>query len=216
MYVSVRGQRTVYRGWMRWCLLWLALFGLLSAAGAQAPRKGESYQVTSIDLDGDSLREKVGLRCVEVTQRGWHSRLTVWNARGQVVWQSMPARVGVWAFGGWDWGVTDLQWVGDIDGDGSIEAVSNEPISDVSPVSFRVYRWSGKAFHHVRTAALLPAGANEFVWQSKARGGTWIGSFKKGPVAVVWVTSPAGEMRLKQARVQGGASGFRVVEWLKR
>jgi hypothetical protein len=194
----------------------LALWVLFVVPGLaqDPPKKGQTYQVTRVDLNRDGSPEKVGLSCVEVKESGWYSRLTVWNGQGQKVWQSMPAKVGVWAFGGWDWGISDLQWVGDIDGDGAVEAVSPDPVSDVSPVRFRVYRWSGKAFHHVRTAALLPTPDGEYRWSDRTDGTSWIGSFKKGGVGVVWTTSSSGEPRLRDARLQGRSTGFRVLKWL--
>ena len=200
---------------MRTCNLLIGLLLAWPACAQDPPKAGQSYQVTRIDLNGDGKLEKVGLSCVEVKESGWYSRLTVWNPAGQKIWQSMPAKVGVWAFGGWDWGISDLQWVGDIDGDGSIEAISPDPVSDVSPVSFRVYRWSGKAFHHLRTAALVPLSPTEFGWSPKAEGKSWIGAFKKDSVGVVWTTKDDGEVSLKEARLQGTPKGFKVTRWLK-
>lgn len=198
-------------------LLWVLLLNLmmLPAVAQEAPKKGQNYQVTRIDLNADSKPEKVGLSCFEVQQSGWYSRLTVWNSQGQKIWQSMPAKVGVWAFGGWDWGISDLQWVGDIDGDGAVEAISPSPVSDVSPDQFRVYRWSGKAFHHVRTATLLPSSPGEFGWFQKSESSTWIGAFKKGKIGVIWTTGQGGEVELKEARLAPSTQGFRVLEWLK-
>ena len=100
-------------------IFWLALVAT-SAFSQETPKRGQNYSLTRIDLDGDGTLEKVGLHCVEVSDKGWYSRLTVWRADGVRLWQSLPAKVGVWSFGGWDWGISDLQWVGDIDGDGAV------------------------------------------------------------------------------------------------
>jgi len=199
--------------------LTLLLFLALATSGAfsqEPPKKGQNYSLSRVDLDGDGAFEKVGLHCVEVTDKGWYSRLTVWGSDGRQRWQSLPAKVGVWAFGGWDWGISDLQWVGDIEGDGAVEALAAEPVSDVSPVPFRLFRWNGRAFQHVRTAALLPAGPDRFQWSQKSSGTTWIGAFKKGGVGVVWSMNRSGEVQLKEAQLQGTPDGFRVIKWLKR
>ncbi len=200
---------------MRYFIVFCLACLTLPAFAQQNPRAGQDYCLSQVDLNGDGKLEKVGLHCVEVKDSGWYSRLTVWNAQGQRVWQSMPAKVGVWAFGGWDWGISDLQWVGDIDGDGAIEAVAPDPVSDVSPVSFRVFRWNGKAFQHVRTSALLSRSQEEFGWSNQTQGKRWIGAFKKGAVGVIWTTTPSGEVSLKEARLQGSPQGFRVLQWLK-
>ena len=160
-------------------VLALALAGT-NAFSQETPKKGQNYSVSRVDLDGNGDFEKVGLHCVEVTDKGWYSRLTVWSSDGRQLWQSLPAKVGLWAFGGWDWGISDLQWVGDIDGDGAVEALASEPVSDVSPVPFRIFRWNGRAFQHLRTAALLSKGTDRFEWSQKSSGTTWIGAFKKG------------------------------------
>ena len=197
----------------------IAVLGLaLLATGAFAqepPKKGQNYSLTRLDLDGDGQPEKIGLHCVEVSDKGWYSRLTVWSGDGRQLWQSLPAKVGVWAFGGWDWGISDLQWVADIDGDGSVEALAAEPVSDVSPVPFRVFRWNGRAFNHLKTASLLQAGPDRFVWSQKSSGTSWIGAFKNGGVGVVWRLDRSGQVQLKQAQLRGDSQGFRVLEWLK-
>jgi hypothetical protein len=195
-------------------LIGLALL-TTSAFSQEPPKKGQNYSLTRIDLNGDGSLEKVGLHCTEVTDQGWYSRLTVWSGDGRQLWQSLPAKVGVWAFGGWDWGISDLQWVGDIDGDGAVEALAAEPVSDVSPVPFRIFRWSGRAFHHLKTASLLQAGPDRFVWSNERVGTTWIGAFKQGGLGVVWSMTGSGEVKLREARLQGEPQGFRVVKWLK-
>lgn len=195
--------------------LLLVLHSLSPLGAQQPPRRGQSYQVTRVDLNGDGKPEKVGLVCTEVKESGWYSRLSVWDSGGRRIWQSMPAKVGVWSFGCWDWGMSDLPWVGDLDGDSRIEALSPEPVSDVSPVSFRVYRWSGKAFHHLRTASLIAENERQFNWSSKAEGASWLGNFRPGGIGVIWITTTDGGARVREGRVQPQGQGFRVVEWLK-
>lgn len=194
-------------------ILWLALLGPVPAQ-EQPPRVGDHYQIHQVDLNGDGKPEKVGLNCVEITDNGWYSRLVVWRD-GRAVWQSMPAKVGVWAFGGWDWGISDLQWVADVDGDGAVEAIVPEPVSDVSPVSFRVFRWDGQGFRHLKTATLLRVGPNDFAWSGQNRGDCWIGQFKPKGLGVIW-TYRDGRANLQEAVLRGNSRGFRVVKWLKR
>lgn len=190
------------------------LLFMLSLPGlAQTPHKGEAYQVTSIDLDGDGRPEKVGLRCTDTKESGWSSRLTVWDAQGKIRWQSMPSRVGVWAFGGWDWGISDLQLVADIDGDGQIEALSPAPASDVRPVTFRIYRWTGRSFEHVRNGTLLARSEEEFSWGNSDQGNRWIGAFRKGLTATIWSNSADGQSLTREALVEPTATGFRVKKW---
>lgn len=196
-----------------WVFLGIAL-AVQAWAQDRPPRKGETYQVQRIDLNGDGQPEKVGLKCVEVSDSGWYSRLTVWNSAGRVLWQSMPAKVGVWAFGGWDWGISDLQLVADVDGDGTVEALVPDPVSDVSPTTFRLFRWTGKAFQHIKSGSLIAVAQDEFQWSAKAQGSRWIGKFKPGPVATVWSVGQDGQVKLQTGTVQGSARGFKVLRWL--
>ena len=190
-------------------------FGFPGLPAQDPPKRGQSYQVTAVDVDRDGRKEKVGLVCSEVSDSGWFSRLTVWDSSGRRLWQSMPAKVGVWSFGCWDWGQSDLPWVGDLDGDGTIEALSPEPVSDVSPVSFRVYRWKGKSFQYERTGTLMGVGERDFQWSKEARGDRWIGNFRPGGIAVIWSMKSSGEGQVREGRVEPTARGFRVTGWTR-
>lgn len=217
IYLSAKNGYRLYAGSMRY-LAWLLVLLMLAPVYAQdpIPKAGDDYQVFTVDLDGDGKPEKVGLHCQKVTDSGWSSRLTVWR-NGQVIWQSMPAKIGVWAFGGWDWGISGLELVADLDGDGKVEALVPEPVSDVSPVAFRLFRWDGKGFRHVQTKTLIlqsaakGQGPDRFVWSDAKEAPSWIGGFESGNVAKIW--SDKGETR--RAVVRSSKDGFKIVQWLK-
>ncbi|MFN8610670.1 MAG: hypothetical protein U0931_24225 [Vulcanimicrobiota bacterium] len=192
----------------------LVVLGLSALAPAQEPtfKPGQSYQKTRVDLDHDGKPESVGLRCESSQQGNWYSRLTVWDRQGRIVWQSMPSKRGVWAFGGWDWGISDLQLVADIDGDGQVEALSPEPQSDVRPVTYRIYRWGGQSFTYVRSAQLGSDAPGHFAWGKAEANRPWIGKLQPGPVGTIWVPSPAGEITTRTARLHFDSRGFQELK----
>lgn len=194
-------------------LLIAAALSYPACAEPRVPRAGDDYQIFKVDLDKDASPEKVGLHCTESGEDGWTSRLTVWKGNA-VVWQSPSARSGLWAFGGHDWGVCGLEYVQDIDGDGKIEALLPEPVSDVSPVPYRIFRWDGREFRHVRTATLLRVSDTRFAWSDLDRGESWVGAFESPDVGRVWTYSSDGKCRVQKALLRPIKGGFQVVKWL--
>ncbi|MBS2038938.1 VCBS repeat-containing protein [bacterium] len=190
----------------------MMVLGLTISVWAQSetPKPGQSYQTTRIDLDGDGKAETVGLRCESLKGGNWYSRLSVWDGQGRLLWQSMPSKQGVWAFGGWDWGISDLQLVADIDRDGRVEAVSPEPVSDVRPVTYRIYRWSGRAFTYVRSAELGSDSAEHFSWGKANINRPWIGKLHAGPSGTLWEPSSGGEIRTREVKLKADSRGFQV------
>lgn len=177
------------------------------------PKVGQSYQTTKVDLNHDGQLETVGLTCVKRSDEGWFSLLSVWDSSKRLIWQSQAAKEEPWSFGGWDWGVSDLHLVDDIDGDGHIEVVSPQPVSDVSPVHFRIYRWNGKAFTYVRTAALISDGSDKyFSWGQALPERAWVGKLRSGPTGEIWSLSNETGVQTRTVKLQADRHGFKVVK----
>ena len=123
-------------------------------------------------------------------------------------------------------GTERIDFVGDIDGDGATEVVSARMQSDVRPPTWRVYRWSGKAFTFVRSARLMGTpDAKTFSWSTRDITATlkmpWVSRVIRaagsGQIEAE-ITSYDGQSTMKQgtAVLQAqGSAGYRVVRWIK-
>lgn len=99
-----------------------------------------------VDLNGDGDLEQVRMLDVPTTEGG-DARIDVRDQDGRLLWLG-PAS-GPLLFNCRPWGLYWPSVVGDIDHDGAIELLAQEPQSDVSPSRFFMARWDGQAFKPV-------------------------------------------------------------------
>lgn len=210
------------------CLLVLIACLLPTSALADFPALGQVYQSFAVDLNRDGKSEKIELRAHFVDEDSYAAQLSVRDAAGKLLWQGpkaqprSPFAAAQPVFGSWPYGNSGISLVTDLDGDGSIELLSDQPVSDVRPVSWRVFRWTGKAFAYVHTRRLLEKkpGSGQFIWQpAQQEGNTWIAAIQaQGQElrAEIWVNQPNGEVWTGQAAVVKRPSGFQVSRWLKK
>lgn len=170
------------------------------------------------DLDGNGRIEEVLVVSAGAKEEGRFFSLAVLDENGGLIW-SGPSELNPdnpMVFGEWDFGISWPQVIGDIDGDSVVELVANAPISDVSPMPFRVLRWENKAFKLARKAVLLedPPGSGRFPWSnSEEPNGSWVSKFQaiesNGDISVE-VTHYKGGADAGTSRVllRADASGF--------
>lgn len=130
----------------------------------------------NIDLDGDGRVETVGLKTYDV-KGVRYGQLVVMNSDGPPRWEAPNADPFIF-LGEFDLG--ELEAVGDFDGDGKIELLGTYQKSDVSPTKFRLFRWDGKKFVHLKSGYLTqaPQKPATFVWSDDAASPRYIESLK--------------------------------------
>lgn len=208
-------------------------FGLILSGFALAqplPKAGQTYESKSIDLTGDGKPEKVVLVAYDIDQemQGYAGQLKVLTSQGQLLWQApKQAKPGLpFAFGAWPYGVSGLQWLGDIDGDKKIELLSVEPVSDVRPFTFQRYRWEGKAFRSLGRKMLLESkpGSGRFLWRDPIEWDgvsplSWAMTLSGDPVRCeveVMSYGKNGEIKSGKAVMKGDGLGLTVTSWIRQ
>lgn len=113
------------------------------------------------DLDRDGVPERIGWRRIASdSETGVFHQVVVTGSDGKALWKS-PEIMNPdepLAFGEWDFGSALPEMAGDLDADGQVEMLASTPQSDVSPATFRIFRWTGTAFELTKTAALTGPG----------------------------------------------------------
>lgn len=111
----------------------------------------------SADLNGDGVPEQISRRKLGAdSQIGTFYQLLAKDAQGTVLWKSPEVHdtEHPLAFGEWDLGISMPQLAADVDRDGKVELLVPAPQSDVSPTTFRLFRWNGSAFVPLQSKAL--------------------------------------------------------------
>ena len=203
---------------MKRCLLALGL-ALLSVA--PSPARADLAFKAQVDLNRDGVLETVTLK--PFTQEGIRlDQLVVLDRKGRVLWAG-PRHSAVpqgpsepMVFGGeFDLGEVDL--VGDVDGDGKVEVLGTYQQSDVRPPRFRLLRWTGDRFVHVRSGCLVPANQRPgtFVWKEHDyEASSWVQHFQAvqpGGTVQVKVQDLSGQAGEQVLTVRATAEGFQVV-----
>jgi hypothetical protein len=159
----------------------LFLLALVLAASTPSFCDGELSWKRQVDLNRDGRSEVVALKAF--TQEGVRlGQLLVLDRQGRVLWagprrSSTPQRPSEPLVFGGDFDRGEIELLGDLDGDGSVELLGTYQKSDVRPTRFRLLRWTGTAFTHVRSGDLV---------QANQRPGTWV--WKEGaPEAAAWI-----------------------------
>lgn len=155
------------------------------------PKNGDEYESVSLDLNGDGKKETVSLVAynVDSSEESFWGRLRVSDASGKTIWEApkVDDAEQPFAFGMWAYGVSGLEWVGDIDSDGKVELITKAPVSDLRPPTYHRYRWTGKAFEPMSSKMLLAdSGAKpaKLLWRDPFE---W-----DGVKPVLWVSSLSG------------------------
>ncbi len=216
---------------MKKCLLSFCLVLMLSgiALAQPLPRAGQVYESKSLDLTGDGKPEKVVLVAYNIDKEmeGFLGQLRVLDGQGKVLWQAPKVtRSGLpFSFGSWPYGVSGLQWLGDIDGDKKIELISPEPVSDVRPFTFQRYRWDGKAFRSLGRKMLLESspGSGRYLWRDPIEWDgvsplSWAMTLSGDPArceAEVISYGKNGEITSGKAVMKGDGLGLTVTSWLR-
>lgn len=197
------------------------------AWGQDLPKPDQSYESVSIDLTGDGKLEKVCLVAYNIDKENdicW-GQLVVKDSSGKELWKAPKAKKSSdpFSFGRFPFGSSNLEWIGDIDGDGHIELLSPEPVSDLRPPTYRRYRWKDHQFIPLGPKMLLevPGGSGTFLWRDPIE---W-----DGVSALTWITSISGTAKQAIAEVvsyrhdgsvwggtaamSGDGLGLRVTSW---
>lgn len=215
---------------MRTKLFFTFLFLTNLALAQELPKVGDVYQAVSCDLNRDGKAEKLELVAYNINTEAemFWGRLRVKDAAGKVLWEAPQATETEqpFAFGMWPYGVSGLEWVGDIDGDGKVELISPAPVSDVRPQTYRRFRWTGRGFEALSPKMLLetPAGSGKFLWRDPIEWDgqqpiSWVSQLSGGPGKCVGdVTSSRADGVLwgGQAQFRGDGLGLTATSWLKK
>ena len=205
--------------------LLILLTGL--AVAQPLPQAGQVYQTRKCDLNGDGKPERVELVAYRIQRESdshW-GQLRVVSSAGKLLWKGPQASTAgeAFAFGSWPYGVSDLEWLGDVDGDGQVDLLSPAAISDVRPTTYRRYRWTGSAFEAMPKKMLLEKapGSGQFVWTDPINWDgqkplTWVMSLAGSPdlIATVYSWRRGGEGWIGKAKMVGSPTALKVSQWL--
>jgi len=154
------------------------LFWLL-ACSSLALAAGRYSQKFHYDLTGDGRPEMVRLQTFD-SHGATYAQLVVQGPAGKNLWVGPRKRDSPLVFGG-DFDLGEICAVGDLFGDGKAELLGTYQKSDVSPTRYRVLRWEGNQFVHLRSGSLIPAPQKPatFVWGKDPGASCWIDSVDK-------------------------------------
>lgn len=150
----------VANGWIGGLLI--ALGALVAAMAQDVPEELPSEpELLRVDLDRDGIAERIAWRQIgSDSETGVFHQVVVTGPSEKVLWKS-PEILNAedpLAFGEWHFGTALPQLAGDLDADGRVEMLAPTAQSDVSPATFRIFRWNGTAFELTRTASLSGPG----------------------------------------------------------
>lgn len=175
-----------------------------------------------VDLNGDGRNEIITMIDLP-SPEGGDARLVVRDHQGRSLWEG-PTGESPFLFICRDWGFYWPNVIGDIDGDGVVELLAQQPQSDVSPSSFFMARWTGAGFVPVsRGWSLLenPMGSGRFVKAQYTYDGkpvSWIMDVellkKNGELRVtVYQDNGGGNVRTGKAWARMDEGGARIIRW---
>ncbi len=178
-----------------------------------------------VDLDGDGKPEIIRLVLTGKADEGEFFHLKVLGPDMKPLWTG-PKEMdsgNKLVFGNWDFGSSLPEVVGDYDGDGAVELLAPAPVSDVSPVGWRLLRWKDGGFVPVRMEPLkeYPENSGNFPWSvTEEMSGTWISHFLSiGPDGcVARLTNFDGTAGVKAgvALMEATPKGFRLKRWIEK
>ncbi|MCR5660765.1 MAG: hypothetical protein K6G50_01385 [bacterium] len=142
--------------------------GLGLPALADLPVNGQTYKEIKVDLDKDGHQERVFLEAYNCGEYQFFGQLKVADDQGNIIWHGPrptdPADPAM--FGGFDYGVADMEAIFDVFGDGAKCIIGSMPQSDVRPQVWRVWKWDGKKFVRKFAKCLVekPANSGHYLW----------------------------------------------------
>ncbi len=196
---------------------------LLSPASVLA----KDYPVLKVDLNGDGTPENIEPKKTSTNDAGDFYQLVVGDAAQKTIWSSPQTKdpSHEFAFGNWNMGESMPHIAGDIDGDGAIELVVPAARSDVSPPSFRIFRWEKQSFVYKFSKALAGPGkeGDKVSWTaSPGKSDFWVEEWIKRNDQGGWVVRMVShDWESGEAPKEGTAeitpkdSSFQLVKWLK-
>ena len=164
----------------------------------------------AVDLNGDGRPDTIRLityKANDVTL----GQLVVEDAGGKLLWKG-PRFSDAYAsdpyrfLGEFDRG--DLEFAGDLDGDGRVELVATYQKSDVRPTEFRMFRWNGKRFVFEQRGMLVPQPQKPATFNFS----------KADPARTYWVDEirkAGGHYRLKIMDLRTQKSSTETANWVK-
>lgn len=118
----------------------------------------------------------------------------------------------VYAFGVWMDGSGLPVYFGDIDGNGKPELLATVPKGDLSPTTFRIFRWTGDNLLFVKKRSLVSLDG-EFHWvqlKEETSAGPWIERFEPDGRAEILALNGE-DLQRETVAVEPTAQGFRRV-----
>lgn len=174
------------------------------------------------DLTGNGSQEQIRLVMYSMNDNDpmdAHYRLSVLSADGHSLWEDMEAE---YSFYIGHFGVEDIQVAADINGDGAIEIISPNAMSDVSPCLFRVFTWSQGRFVETDGGYLCGASStpDSFLWggdEWSDENQSWVmrflGETEEGFLSASVVSIDSGVIRFGEALLKPFSGGMEVVSW---
>ncbi len=98
--------------------LLIVLLGSALAWAQTLPKSGEVYESVAVDLNRDGKSEKLALVAynIQLESESFFGRLRVTDSAGKVLWEGPKVEQAhqPFAFGMWPYGVSGLEWVGEM------------------------------------------------------------------------------------------------------
>ncbi len=127
-------------------ILWLTLTAVIAYADSSIKLYDTIYYTAlDGDVDGDGMIETYKLERFANSEFGDYYKLKLYRG-GKLLWSAPSVDNGSdpFTFGVWDDGVSMLDIVIDIDGDGKAELLSMPPAGDVASIPVQIMRYDGK------------------------------------------------------------------------
>ncbi|MCR5660764.1 MAG: hypothetical protein K6G50_01380 [bacterium] len=149
-------------------LICLSMLSIPAFAQDKPTLVGDTYESLQADLNRDGNPETISLVCYKKDEWYFLCQLIVKDASGNVIWEGpkpeSPESDDV--FGGFEYGVAEIDCVADIDGNGVPDIVGRMPQSDVRPPVWRIWKWDGQKFNRQPLSCLIetPAKSGHYLW----------------------------------------------------
>ena len=186
----------------------------------------EEPEDLSVDIDGDGKSERI--TCIKFAgneEDGTFYQIQIRDDDNALLWEGPESMDfnNPFVFGSWHHGSSFPQFAADIDGDGHVEIISNEPASDVSPTLFQIFRWKAGRLLIADQGVLLETlrGSDNFPWSNTDEwAGTWIHAFESeaidGRVQVRLMSYDGGEsVKGGTALATFNSKGFVIAQWIE-